>query len=317
MDLGRERGWLEILIFLERSLLIFTGVVFVGILIITGFEDFGERMTLAVGVLLLFMSGVIASLEKGGNDVLKRNAFAFFVSSICLAGVYLRHSIQPHEYLLAGVLFAALFSATVTRWHNILRLSVAIVAWGVAYTNISTEIISHSNHRPELILELGDTVSMGPYFASFIEKNGNEIKVEYFDVVPRLYTKGSNVKVDDMIFRSRADHYTSMDFFIDLEEYWTIIPFKDEGKKRRVEVWSNGTPGKRVFEFTNLYHEATKRWTIAYDVKNEILGESADGKTIVIRATKLPLTIVILLGGLMFLISLIVRIFKTLFKTAV
>ena len=69
-----------------------------------------------------------------------------------------------------------------------------------------------------------------------------------------------------------------------------------------------------MFEFSNLYHEAAKRWTIAYDVKNEILGESADGKTIVIKATKLPLTIVILLGGLMFLISLIVRIFKHFLK---
>lgn len=314
MDLGRETKLLGILRFLELSLLIFTGIVFVGVLVITGFEDFGERMTLALVVLLLFMSGVIATLEKGGDDVVKRNAIALLVSSICLAGVYHRHSIQPHEYLLAAVLFSALFSATVTRWHNTLRLSVAIVAWGYAYTNISTEIISHSNHRPELILELGDTVSMGPYFASFIEKNENEIKVEYFDVIPRLYTRGRHVKVDDMIFRSKADHYTSMDFFIDLEEYWTIVPFMDEGKKMEVEIWSNGTAGERVFEFSNLYHEATKRWTIAYDVKNEILGESADGKTIVIRATKLPLTIVILLGGLMFLISLIVRIFKHFLK---
>ena len=314
MDLGRETSLLGILRFLERSLLIFTGVVFVGGLVITGFEDFGERMTLALGVLLLFMSGVIAALEKGGNDVWRRNAIALLASSICLAGVYHRHSIQPHEYLLAGVLFAALFSATVTRWHNALRLSVAIVAWGYAYTNISTEIISHSNHRPELILELGDTVSMGPYFASFIEKNENEIIVEYFDVLPRLYRRGSQVKVDDMIFRSLADHYTSMDFFIDLEEYWTIVPFIDEGKKMEVEVWSNGTAGERVFEFSNLYHEAAKRWTIAYDVKNEILGESADGKTIVIKATKLPLTIVILLGGLMFILILIVRIFKHFLK---
>ena len=314
MDLGRETKLLGILRFLELSLLIFTGIVFVGVLVITGFEDFGERMTLALVVLLLFMSGVIATLEKGGDDVVKRNAIALLVSSICLAGVYHRHSIQPHEYLLAAVLFSALFSATVTRWHNTLRLSVAIVAWGYAYTNISTEIISHSNHRPELILELGDTVSMGPYFASFIEKNENEIKVEYFDVIPRLYTRGRHVKVDDMIFRSKADHYTSMDFFIDLEEYWTIVPFMDEGKKMEVEIWSNGTAGERVFEFSNLYHEATKRWTIAYDVKNEILGESADGKMIVIRATKLPLTIVILLGGLMFLISLIVRIFKHFLK---
>ena len=314
MDLGRETKLLGILRFLELSLLIFTGIVFVGVLVITGFEDFGERMTLALVVLLLFMSGVIATLEKGGDDVVKRNAIALLVSSICLAGVYHRHSIQPHEYLLAAVLFSALFSATVTRWHNTLRLSVAIVAWGYAYTNISTEFISHSNHRPELILELGDTVSMGPYFASFIEKNENEIKVEYFDVIPRLYTRGRHVKVDDMIFRSKADHYTSMDFFIDLEEYWTIVPFMDEGKKMEVEIWSNGTAGERVFEFSNLYHEATKRWTIAYDVKNEILGESADGKMIVIRATKLPLTIVILLGGLMFLISLIVRIFKHFLK---
>ena len=314
MDLGRETKLLGILRFLELSLLIFTGIVFVGVLVITGFEDFGERMTLALVVLLLFMSGAIATLEKGGDDVVKRNAIALLVSSICLAGVYHRHSIQPHEYLLAAVLFSALFSATVTRWHNTLRLSVAIVAWGYAYTNISTEIISHSNHRPELILELGDTVSMGPYFASFIEKNENEIKVEYFDVIPRLYTRGRHVKVDDMIFRSKADHYTSMDFFIDLEEYWTIVPFMDEGKKMEVEIWSNGTAGERVFEFSNLYHEATKRWTIAYDVKNEILGESADGKMIVIRATKLPLTIVILLGGLMFLISLIVRIFKHFLK---
>jgi hypothetical protein len=80
------------------------------------------------------------------------------------------------------------------------------------------------------------------------------------------------------------------------------------------EVWSNGTAGEKLFKFTNLYHESSKRRTIAYDVKNEILAESADGKMIVIRATKLPLTIVILLGGLMFFISLIIRIFKTLLK---
>jgi hypothetical protein len=314
MDRVRERGLLEILKFLEKSLLIFTGVVFVGVSIISSFEDFGGRLILAHVVLLLLMSGVIAALEKGGNDIVRRNLIALLASGICLALVYHRHSFQPHEYLLAGVLIASLFSAIMSKWHNVLRLSVAIIAWGYAYTNITTEIISHSNHRPELILELGDTVSMGPYFASFIENDDEGIKVDYFDVVPRLYKKGSHVKVDDMIFRSRADHYTSMDFLIDLEEYWTIVPFMDEGGKSEAEVWSNGTAGEKVFEFTNLHHEASKRWTIAYDVKNEILGESADGKMIIIRATKLPLTIVILLGGLMFFISLIIRIFKTLLK---
>jgi hypothetical protein len=200
------------------------------------------------------------------------------------------------------------------RWHDALRLSVAILAWGYAYTNIGTEIISHSNHRPELILELGDTVSMGPYFASFIEKDDEGIQVEYFDVVPRLYQKGSHVKVDDMIFRSKRNHYTSIDFLLDLEEYWTLVPMINEVKKLKTEVWSNGTVGEKLFEFTNLHHESSKRWTIGYDLKNEILAESADGKMIIIRATKLPLTIVILLGGLMFFISLSMRIFKTLLK---
>ena len=311
MDRVRERGLLEILKFLEKSLLIFTGIIFVAVLIISSFEDFGGRLILAHGVLLLLISGVITALENGGEYIVRRNVIALLASVICLVFVYHWHSFQPHEYLLAGVLLASLFSAIMSRWHDVLRLSVAIIAWGYAYTNISTEIISHSNHRPELILELGDTVSMGPYFASFIENNDEGIKVEYFDVVPRLYKKGSHVKVDDMIFRSRSDHYSAMDFLIDLEEYWTIVPFIDEGKKLEAEVWSNGTAGKKVFEFTNLYHEASKRRTIAYDVKNEILAESADGKMIIIRATKLPLTIVILLGGLMFFISLSIRIFKT------
>ena len=309
-----ERGLLEILKFLEKSLLIFTGVIFVGVLIISSFEDFGGRLILAHGVLLLLMSGVISALEKGGDDMVRSNVIAFLASVICLVFVHHWHSFQPHEYLLAGMLLASLFSAIMSRWHDVLRLSVAIIAWGYAYTNITTEIISHSNHRPELILELGDTVSMGPYFASFIENDAEEIKVEYFDVVPRLYKKGSHVMVDDMIFRCRTDHYTSMDFLIDLEEYWTIVPFIDEGKKLEAEVWSNGAAGEKLFEFTNLYHESSKRRTIAYDVKNEILAESADGKMIIIRATKLPLTIVILLGGLMFFISLIIRIFKTLLK---
>ncbi|MDE0723015.1 MAG: hypothetical protein OSB28_06880 [Flavobacteriales bacterium] len=309
-----ERGLLEILKFLEKSLLIFTGVLFVGVLIISSFEDFGGRLILAHGVLLLLMSGVISALEKGGDDMVRSNVIAFLASVICLVFVHHWHSFQPHEYLLAGVLLASLFSAIMSRWHDVLRLSVAIIAWGYAYTNITTEIISHSNHRPELILELGDTVSMGPYFASFIENDEEGIKVEYFDVIPRLYKKGSQVIVDDMMFRSRADHYTSLDFLIDLEEYWTIVPFIDDGKKLEAEVWSNGIAGEKLFEFTNLYHESSKRRTIAYDVKNEILAESADGKMIVIRATKLPLTIVILLGGLMFFISLIIRIFKTLLK---
>jgi len=314
MERVRERGLLEILKFLEKSLLIFTGVIFVGVLIISSFKDFGGRLILAHGVLLLLMSGVIAAVEKGGDNMVRRNVIALLASVICLVFVYHWHSFQPHEYLLAGVLLASLFSAIMSRWHDVLRLSVAIIAWGYAYTNITTEIISHSNHRPELILELGDTVSMGPYFASFIENDEEGIKVEYFDVVPRLYKKGSQVIVDDMMFRSRADHYTSMDFLIDLEEYWTIVPFIDDGNKLEAEVWSNGIAGEKLFEFTNLYHESSKRRTIAYDVKNEILAESADGKMIVIRATKLPLTIVILLGGLMFFISLIIRIFKTLLK---
>ncbi len=314
MERVRERGLLEILKFLEKSLLIFTGVIFVGVLIISSFKDFGGRLILAHGVLLLLMSGVIAALEKGGDNMVRRNVIALLASAICLVFVYHGHSFQPHEYLLAGVLLASLFSAIMSRWHDVLRLSVAIIAWGYAYTNITTEIISHSNHRPELILELGDTVSMGPYFASFIENDEEGIKVEYFDVVPRLYKKGSQVIVDDMMFRSRADHYTSMDFLIDLEEYWTIVPFIEGGKKLEAEVWSNGIAGEKLFEFTNLYHESSKRRTIAYDVKNEILAESADGKMIVIRATKLPLTIVILLGGLMFFISLIIRIFKKLLK---
>ena len=313
MDRGWGRDLLGIFKFLEKSLLIVAAVILLGIFLISGLEEFGGRLILALLVLLLLTPGLIAALEKGGEDIVRRNVVAVFASMICLAGLYLRHYFQPHEHLLVGVLLASVFSAALTRWHNMLRLSVAIIAWGYAFTNITTEIISHSNHRPELILELGDTVSMGPYFASFIGNNEGEIKVEYFEVIPRLYERGNLVKIDDMIFRSKAEHYTSIDFLIDLEEYWSIVPLINEVKD--VETWSNGTAGEKVFQFINVDHEPSKRRTIAFNVKNEILGESADGKMILIRATKLPFTIVILLGGLMLLISLFIRMVKMLLKT--
>ena len=312
MDPGWERDWLRTFKFLEKSLLIFGAVILVGIFIISGFEDFGMRIILALGVLLLVISGLIVTLEKGVNDLVKRIMISMLASVVCLVILYFRYYFQPHEYLLAGILFASVFSAVLTKWHNMLRLSAAIVAWGYAYTNITAEVISHSNHRPELILELGDTVSMGPYFASFIENIEGEIKVEYFDIVPRLYKKGSIVKVDDMTFISKTDHYTSIEFLNDLEKYWSIAPLRDQ--KNNLEAWSNGNVGKKVFQFINVDHKPSKRRTLAFSVKNEILGESSDGKMIILRATKLPFTIVILLGGLMFLISLFIKIVKTLLK---
>jgi hypothetical protein len=312
MDQGQVRDWLRTFKFLEKSLLIFSTVVLVGISIISGFEDFGSRLILALGVLLLVISGLIVTLEKSVNDMGNRILISMLVSVVCMVFLYLRHSFQPHEYLLSGILFASVFSAVLTRWHNMLRFSAAIVAWGYAYTNITTEVISHSNHRPEIILELGDTISMGPYFASFIENIEGEIKVEYFDVVPRLYKRGSLVKVDDMTFMSKTDHYTSIEFFNDLEKNWSIVPLMDH--ENNLEAWSNGTAGEKVFQFINVDHKPRKRRTLAFSVKNEILGESSDGKMIIVRATKLPFTIVILLGGLMFLINLFIRIVKTLLK---
>ncbi|MDE0722499.1 MAG: hypothetical protein OSB28_04235, partial [Flavobacteriales bacterium] len=96
MDRVRERGLLEILKFLEKSLLIFTGVIFVGVLIISSFKDFGGRLILAHGVLLLLMSGVIAAVEKGGDNMVRRNVIALFASVICLVFVHHWHSFQPH-----------------------------------------------------------------------------------------------------------------------------------------------------------------------------------------------------------------------------
>ena len=312
MDLRRERVWLEILTFLEKSLLTFAGLVVFGILVFSDLSDFGGRLLVSIGVLLLLISGGIVNLKKGFRHIVRRQLISLLASTVCLAIVSETHPIQPHEYLLSGLLFTSVYSATLIRFSHLMRLSLAIIAWGWAFTSTTSEIISHSNQRPEVILELGDTVSMGPYFASFIKNTDEGIQVEYFNIVPKLYRAGCHIKLDDMLFRCKEDHYTSVEFMSDLEDFWTVVPFADEDEKMTNTIWTNGTVGEKAFIFLHKEHEARKAWSIACDVKNEIMAESADGQMIAIQATKLPLTIVILLGGLMFLISLMIRISKKL-----
>lgn len=312
MDWRRERVWLEILTFLEKSLLTFAGLVVFGILVFSDLSDFGGRLLVSIGALLLLISGGIVDLKKGFRHIVRRQLISLLASTVCLAIVSETHPIQPHEYLLSGLLFTSVYSATLIRFSHLMRLSLAIIAWGWAFTSTTSEIISHSNQRPEVIIELGDTVSMGPYFASFIKNTDEGIQVEYFNIVPKLYRAGCHIKLDDMLFRCKEDHYTSVEFMSDLEDFWTVVPFADEDEKMANTIWTNGTVGERAFTFLHKEHEARKAWSIACEVKNEIMAESADGQMIAIQATKLPLTIVILLGGLMFLISLMIRISKKL-----
>ena len=318
MALGREKDLIGGLKFLEKYLLIFAVLVALAGGVFSELEEFTNRLLLASIFLLSILSGSVTSIVKVSKTLSSRIeiVIAIVFAVLCLFILHAQNTLQPHEYLLAAVIFSSVFSIPLLIGRDLIRLSLAVMVLGYSYTNLSTEVISHSNKRPDLVLERGDTVSMGPYFASYHKNKGAEICVTYYKVQPRHYLKGQIVKFEDMVFRSVKAHLSSIEFVIDLnKEYWDLLPFANEDMMEGTEVWTNGVVGEKAFEFINMNRASCTKRTFAFDIKNEILAESADGNTIIIRATKMPLTIVILLGGLLLLIGISIRFIKPQLKS--
>ena len=317
MALGREKDLIGGLKFLEKYLLIFAVLVALAGGVFSELEEFTNRLLLASIFLLSILSGSVTSIVKVSKTLSSRIeiVIAIVFAVLCLFILHAQNTLQPHEYLLAAVIFSSVFSIPLLIGRDLIRLSLAVMVLGYSYTNLSTEVISHSNKRPELVLEKGDTVSMGPYFASY-HKNKDDIYVTYYKVQPRHYLKGQIVKFEDMVFRSVKAHVSSIEFVIDLnKEYWELLSFANEDMLEGTEVWANGEVGEKAFEFINMNRASCTKRTFAFDIQNEILAESADGNTIIIRATKMPLTIVILLGGLLLLIGISIRWIKPQLKS--
>ena len=90
--------------------------------------------------------------------------------------------------------------------------------------------------QADMLMMQGDTLPIGPYFASYREKVTEGIhvrfQVDYFDRVPRIWKQGEVAYYEGMVFEAKEEHTASDDFENDMERFWTFVPFPNARQAR-------------------------------------------------------------------------------------
>ena len=260
---------------------------------------FLEKYLLIFAVLVAFVGFLFSEFVEFTNRLLLASIFLLSIlSGLVTSIVKVRKTWSSRIEIIIAIVFAVLF---LLHAQNTLQPHEYLLAAVICGSVFSIPLLIGRN-----LIRLSLAVMVLGYSYTNLST----------EVQPRHYLKGQIVKFEDMVFRSVKAHLSSIEFVIDLnKEYWDLLPFANEDMMEGTEVWTNGVVGEKAFEFINMNRASCTKRTFAFDIKNEILAESADGNTIIIRATKMPLTIVILLGGLLLLIGISIRFIKPQLKS--
>lgn len=235
------------------------------------FGKFAKNLSLSLGVAILITIFGAIQLDYSGDD-----------------------------FVLVVLLFTTIF-AIASNFDYILRMikggfdkagaSVAHIGFGLVLLGalISTsrsEKISENGSRfnieqlnddfknnEDILLFKQDTVPMGPYFVSYIdrEKQGVNVyyQVDYFGAKPRNFDKGDLAIARGAVFRSLESHVPGRDFIMD-QAKWELVQDPRSIDIDNVERWSPNVPGEKLFslnpriqlnpQFGNVAEPATKRY---------------------------------------------------------
>jgi len=247
----------------------------------TDFELAYHRVQVPLAVLVMLIVGMAQWLRYGSTPnparIFRRLGWMALVAAGLTAAFLVFEDVAWWEAPRVALLFAALFAAVAqidyfrvlgraawTSWGSPLaHLGFALVIFGAVYSTSRKEIISRNaigdltslseelNNREDMLMMQGDTLPIGPYFASYREKVTEGIhvrfQVDYFDRVPRVWKPGEVTYYEGMVFEAKEEHTASDDFENDMERFWTFVPFPNARQARDAVRWTAGAPGPFLF----------------------------------------------------------------------
>lgn len=247
----------------------------------TDFELTYHRVQVPLAVLILLLVGMTQWLRFTSTPdparVFKRLGIHAAVAAGLTALFLMAQSVAWWEAPRVALLFAALFAAVASvdylravgraswfAWGSpVAHLGFALVIFGAVFSTSRKEVISRNvigdlttlseelNNREDLLMMQGDTLPLGPYFASYREKVTEGIhvrfQVDYFERVPKSYATGDVVFYEGMVFEAREAHTASETFEEDMERFWSFMPFPNERQATAAVRWESGEAGPFLF----------------------------------------------------------------------
>ncbi|MGA1374113.1 MAG: cytochrome c biogenesis protein CcsA [Flavobacteriales bacterium] len=247
----------------------------------TDFELAYHRVQVPLAVLVMLIVGMAQWLRYGSTPnparIFRRLGWMALVAAGLTAAFLLFEDVAWWEAPRVALLFAALFAAVAqidyfrvlgravwTSWGSPLaHLGFALVIFGAVYSTSRKEVISRNvigdltslseelNNREDILMMQGDTLPIGPYFASYRDKVTEGIhvrfQVDYFDRIPRRWKPGEVAYYEGMVFEAKEEHTASDEFERDMERYWTFVPFPNARQSRDAVRWTAGAPGPFLF----------------------------------------------------------------------
>lgn len=247
----------------------------------TDFELTYHRVQVPLAVLVMLIVGMAQWLRfrstPDPSRVFKRLGVLAALAAVLTAVFLVFEEVAWWEAPRVALLFAALFAAvssadylrtlgkaTWTSWGSPLaHLGFALVIFGAVFSTSRKDVISKNvlgdlttlseelNNREDMLMMQGDTLPVGPYFASYREKitEGIHVKfqVDYFERIPRTYAAGDVVFYEGMVFEAREAHTAAASFEADMERFWSFMPFPNERQANGAVRWQSGAPGPFLF----------------------------------------------------------------------
>ena len=211
--------------------------------------------------------------KKAGKSLMKS-----FGASVIITGIiYLSYDFRSHELPRLALLFATTFATIANatyikyvlkgaydKWGSPLaHVGFALTIFGAVISTAQQQFISKNqigdisslneelDNNSDLLLMKGDTLQMGEYFVSYVDRREAGIHVlfdmDYYANESINYNKGDVVVYRSMVFEATENHTASHDFAYDVDEVWAQLPFPTEDQARRAQPWTSGVPGEKLF----------------------------------------------------------------------
>ena len=234
------------------------------------------------------------------GDFLRKISLSLIVSLVITVFAGWALGFEGNEFTLLVLLFTTLF-AIIANIDYIIRtlrgkfdlagasvahIGFAMIMLGALISTSRSEKISENGSRfdieqlnedfknnEDILLFHQDTVPMGPYFVSYVDrrKEGVNIfyQVDYFTKVPRTFENGDLTIARGAVFRAKDSHEPGPDFIMD-QDHWELVEDPRTIEIDGIKRWSPYKPGEKLFsldpkiqinpEFGNVPEPATKRY---------------------------------------------------------
>ena len=241
------------------------------------FEFHQFQIPFAIALTIFIGVAQYLKYHKGSSGVpLLMNLTIPAIASAAITGLlWFILGFEGQEIIYVVLLFSSLFAVTCNLhyWIRLLKGKVKLIGSPMAHigfglllvgalisTSKSEKITSTSfdltsldeslSRNESVLMVMGDTVPVGPYFAvyqdKFLEGVNMNFQVEYLNSAPRDYEAGTFVYDNEGIFIAKENHTTGATFKEDRNKYWELLQEPTALQMARALPWHRA-PGDHAF----------------------------------------------------------------------